>query len=182
MASNKDKALIKILVFNREIRETREEISELEEYIGYLKYTRTFKTEELLVKAERELKAYKNELSDIISDRDSELKANNFTNADYGHKSENYTDAKSYGAMKDIPLCARKWYEGNEGKYATLKYAGLNDEEFRFADDEVMEYYEKQEQNSDWSAKGKENFKNEMGMTVEEWRATGTGIWAMPKK
>ena len=49
MASNKDKALIKILVFNREIRETREEISELEEYIGYLKYTRTFKTEELLV-------------------------------------------------------------------------------------------------------------------------------------
>ena len=186
MASTKDKTVLTVLVINRELMDTRAEIQEYEEYIGYIEQVqnKSVKQFEMLADAKNTLRALRAEISDLKELRKSEFDGANFTSADFGHESENYADAKWYGAFTDLSEGIRNQYPSDriamaDGKTQAQKYFALDNEFIRYANDELYKaYQEKTKETPEWSADEIANFEKSMGMSIEEWRATARGIWA----
>ena len=178
MASTKDKAVLEILYTNKEIYELKQEIAELQEFIDYHKQVpvsdRTAKWYMAVNKVEEQLQSFKWDLQDLYEERKQEFTAGGFTEADFGKAKNNYEDAKWYSDLKSCPDCRPEFTNGDKCQ----KYRALNNEDIRHASLEQCKRYALQffksienDKHDDWSEEEKAKFKENNGMTIEEWRA-----------
>lgn len=186
MASTKDKAVLEILYVNKEIFVLKAEIAEIQAFIDFHNQVSAGQRKPswymAVSKAEEQLQSLKWDLHDLYEERKQEFIANGFTQADFGHENEtdehgNQADAKWYSDLKSCPDC-RPEYISEDGK-TCQKYRALDNEDLRHATPEQCKKYALQffklvenDKHDDWSNEEKENFKQVMGLTVEEWRAT----------
>lgn len=198
MASTKDKAVKTILLINREINEKKseieqykDEIKENQEFIMYQEqiqnktkkvYGRIQEAEETIKLLKANIRDAEEEIQDLISSREYEIAGAGFKKADFGTPEEKYTDAKLYSAWTDLSEEIRNQYPSNmiisDGKtIQARKYFALDNEEIRYASDNLYNA-NKETDTPEWTEKSLKVFQEQMGMTIDEWRATAKGIWA----
>ena len=142
MASVKDNSVKLFYYMNRQIADAREDLANVN---GYLEYLRAKDINfERQLECENEIISLEWEIKDLIADRQFYFEYFGFTKADL----------------------EGKLYEGKP-KYIDLFTRIATDEEIE-ADLKQIE----KERNGEWGEEELKAFEENMGMTVEQWRAT----------
>ena len=142
MASVKDNSAKLFYYINRQIADIKEDLANVKSYLDYLKAKNL--SFERQLECEDEIVSLEWEIKDLIADRQFYFEYFGFTKAD----------------LKG------KLYEG-KAKYIDLFTRVATDEEIA-ADLKQIE----KEKNGEWGEKELKAFEENMGMTVEQWRAT----------
>ena len=142
MASVKDNSAKLFYYINRQIADIKEDLANVKSYLDYLKAKNL--SFERQLECEDEIVSLEWEIKDLIADRQFYFEYFGFTKADLNGK----------------------LYEG-KAKYIDLFTRVATDEEIA-ADLKQIE----KEKNGEWGEKELKAFEENMGMTVEQWRAT----------
>ena len=142
MASVKDNSAKLFYYINRQIADIKEDLANVNSYLDYLKAKNL--SFERQLECEDEIISLEWEIKDLIADRQYYFEYFGFTKADLNGK----------------------LYEG-KAKYIDLFTRVATDEEIA-ADLKQIE----KEKSGEWGEKELKAFEENMGMTVEQWRAT----------